>query len=107
MNENTFLLLLVAIWIALLIPLLVSAGKKTKPTAIIVCGLLLGPIIGWILYLILDDAKGKQTPGQARALQKLQGIHSEDPLEAWERQERAAAGPPPPPPSYKQQTPSA
>ena len=71
---------------------------------IIVCGIVLGPVIGWILYLILDDAKRAK---QASAPQNTRGMHSEDPLEAWERQERAAAGPPPPPPSYKQQSPSA
>lgn len=82
-----------------------NAGKKTKPGAIVLGGLLLGHVIGRIIYLILDDAKPKQIPVQAHALHKLQRIHSEDPLEAWERQERAAAGPPPPPPSYQQAKP--
>lgn len=104
MKENTIFLLVLIAWLGLLIPLLVNAGKKTKPAAIIMCSIVLGPIIGWILYLILDDAKRAK---QASAPQNTRGMHSEDPLEAWERQERAAAGPPPPPPSYKQQSPSA
>ena len=101
MNETTFTI--AVIYIAMTLPLLVMAGNKTKPAAIILAALFLSPIIGWIIYLLLDDTKS--TTAKSKGQQKLErlqrstyGQRSEDPIEAWEREQRIQQGPPPRPP---------
>jgi len=91
MNTDTLLILTALTWAALLIPLLILAPRKQASTAIILCGILLGPLIGWIIFLLSADKTTKTT------YPPIHPITPRDPLADWEMQQRIQQGPPPPP----------
>lgn len=84
----------IVIWAAFLIPLLIVARDKNASTAIILCGILLGPLIGWIIYLCSSE---KGTQKQKPTTASIPHITRIDPMAQWEMQQRIQQGPPPPP----------
>lgn len=92
MNTNTILILTALTWAALLIPLLIIAPRKQASTAIILCGILLGPLIGWIIYLLSPDKPTKTYLHPSQLTQHP--INPIDPLAHWEMQQRINQGPP-------------
>ena len=97
MNTDTLLILTALTWAALLIPLLILAPRKQASTSIILCGILLGPLIGWIIFLL----SAEKTTKTQTTHPPLHPITPRDPLADWEMQQRINQGPPAPPASMK------
>lgn len=80
--------ILLIFYFAFLIPLLFFARTKTKPEAIILTGIFFGPLIGWIMFLLLDDARPK-----SHGISTLNGgspdIPEDDPESGWGKSRRS------------------
>jgi|688.fasta_scaffold2369685_1 hypothetical protein len=89
MKDNQ-LIILGLCWLVIMIPLAICATNKKHSGAIVLIGIIFSPLIGWLAYLLLPDKpKAIDTTKADKLKRKLQGLHSEDPLEAWERQQRS------------------
>lgn len=88
--DDTFLFLFVAGYLIALVPLLVMASSRKKAGAVILCGIFLGPLIGWIVYALMDPV---EVVTHGRKKKVITGLRSEDPLDAWERKQRTQAAP--------------
>jgi formate hydrogenlyase subunit 3/multisubunit Na+/H+ antiporter MnhD subunit len=93
MNTDTLIIITALTWAALLIPLLILAPRKQASSSIILCGILLGPLIGWIIFLLSTD----KTTKTKTTLPPIHHTTPLDPMAQWEMQQRIKQGPPPPP----------
>jgi len=93
--ENTFIIGLALGYLVPLIALFVMADRSEKPMGVIMLGIFLGPIIGWIAWGF--TLKTSAPEANKRGAQKLASYQSRaresaaiDPVDQWEQTQASA-----------------